>query len=100
VIIVRCGFSTLGKIWFDNVSLTIVSAGSPKEENGTAYKGEGFRFDERPLKHLQSLRNMSENWVAEPETWFNGGVKVRRDIFAQGDDKYQIVIYLDLSEVE
>ena len=96
-IIVRCGLAQSGKIWFDNVSLKIISPGISQQANPSASRREGFQVTDESVKQLQKLTALSEELMEISRQKLGENVKLRKEIFAQGNGKFQIVLLLNLS---
>lgn len=87
-IIVRCGLSQSGTIWFDNVSLTVVSPAATAPTAQAA--GES-------LKNLESVRALSEELLTYCRERLGQNVRIRKEVHAQPDGTFQIALLLDLS---
>jgi hypothetical protein len=94
-IIVRCGLSQSGKIWFDNVSLKIVSP--PPAEHGAmaAPAAKGFKVTDKGLQRLEQVKELSENLAQQAKEQLGEDVEIRKEIFAQGEDVFQIILHID-----
>lgn len=96
--ILRCGLAQSGRIWFDNVSMKVESAGTAGNMGGL--QGRGFEATEGALNQLVRVKVFSEDLVAYAQRELGAGVRVRREVFAQGEGKFQVVLLLDLSKPE
>ncbi len=99
-IIVRCGLAQSGKIWFDNVSLKIISPGKSRLTEGRGSPFQGFEVTDESLSQLEKIRVLSEKLMDYSREQLGEMVKIRKEIFAQGDGKFQIVLLFDLSMLE
>lgn len=104
-IIVRCGLSNAGNIWFDNVSLTIVKAPVQDAVAATGVAAplgatdavRGVRVDEAYLKQLEQVNGISRQVEAAVREAMPQGGDQRTEIFALGGGKFDIVVHLDLT---
>jgi len=96
--ILRCGLAGPGKIWFDNVSMKVVSSSSAGDVEG--FQGKGFEVTGESLEQLKRVRAFSDGLAAYAQREFGADVRVRREVFAQGGGKFQVVLLLDLSKPE
>jgi len=96
VIIVRCGLTESGKIWFDNVSMTVVSPAQAWHDEGT-FRGDGFEVTDRSLRQLGRVRDLADDVVAYARQELGAEGNIREELFAQEGGRYQIVLHLDLS---
>jgi hypothetical protein len=106
--ILRCGLAQSGKIRFDNISMKAVSggagaAGGLRGSPGTTYAASGtpsrgFQVTEESLRQLQRVRTVSDGLVTYAQRELGTEVRIRREILAQGDGRFQVVLSLDLSK--
>ena len=96
--ILRCGLAGSGRIWFDNVSMKAVSSLSPASE--VPSQGRGFRVTDESLGQLKRVSVLGDDLAAYAQRQLGTGVRVRREVFAQGDGQFQVVLSLDLSKSE
>ncbi len=87
-IIVRCGLSQSGTIWFDNVSLKIISPAV--SEPGAEATGESS-------ENLGLARTLSEELEQYCRERLGASVRTRKEVIVQPDGKVQIVLLLDFS---
>jgi len=87
-IIVRCGLSQSGTIWFDNVSLEMVSPALP---------GPGAEVAGKSLEDLELVRTLSEELEAYCRERLGENVRTRKEVIAQPDGTFQIALLLDFS---
>jgi len=99
-IIVRCGLGQSGKIWFDNVSLKIISPGTSRLTEGRSSPGQGFQATDESLRQLEKIRALCEKLMNYSREQLGEKVKIRKEIFAQGGGKFQIGLLFDLSVQE
>ncbi len=97
-IIVRCGLSQSGTIWFDNASLKIIAPGVAQPADATRLPARGFEATEESLKQLQRVQKVSDDLVAYAQRELGAGVRIRKELFAQGGGRFQVVLQLDLSQ--
>jgi hypothetical protein len=97
-IIVRCGLSQSGTIWFDNVSLKLISPAVAQPADTTRLPARGFEVTDESLKQLQRVQTISEGLVAYVQRELGTNVRIRQEVFAQGGGRFQVVLSLDLSE--
>jgi hypothetical protein len=97
-IIVRCGLSQSGTVWFDNASLKIISPGVAQPAETTRPPARGFEVTDESLKQLQRVQTISDGLVAYVQRELGTKVRIRREVFAQGDGRFQVLLFLDLSE--
>jgi len=95
-IIVRCGLSQSGKIWFDNVSLKIISP--PPSKLSSQYSTTGFEVTDESLKQLDKIKQLSEKLVQLSERELDENVQVRKEIYALGNGQYQVVLSFILNQ--
>lgn len=93
--ILRCGLAESGKIWFDNIAMTVVAAGSNAAPD---VRGTGFEVTEESLKQLQRIQTVSDDLVAYARQKLGTEVGIRREVFAQGGGRFQVVLRVDLSK--
>ncbi len=106
--IIRCGLAQSGKIWFDNISMKVVSVGAdaasdlrramPTPPLTLGTPNRGFEATEESLKQLQRVRKVSDDLVAYAQRQLGAGVRIRPEVFAQGGERFQVVLQLDLSQ--
>ena len=97
-IIARCGLSQSGTIWFDNASLKIISPGVAQPADIARPPARGFEVTDESLKQLQRVQTISDGLVAYVQRELGTNVRIRREVFAQGGGRFQVVLFLDLSE--
>lgn len=95
--ILRCGLGQSGRIWFDNLSMKAISSAAGGDG---LFKGRGFEVTERSLDQLKRVSVFSDGLTAYAQRELGTGVGVRREVFAQGDGQFQVVLSLDLSKSE
>ncbi len=88
-VIVRCGLSQSGTIWFDNVSLKIVSPAVP---------GSGTEVAGQSLGNLELVRTVSSELEEYCRERLGDNVRIRKEVIAQPDGRFQIAVLLDFSE--
>jgi len=86
-----------GRIWFDNLSMKAISSAAGGDG---LFKGRGFEVTERSLDQLKRVSVFSDGLPAYAQRELGTGVGVRREVFAQGDGQFQVVLSLDLSKSE
>jgi len=91
-IIVRCGLYQSGKIWFDNVSLKIVSP--PLSTHSLERTSKGFEVSEESLKKLNKIQVLSEKLVQVSQKELGETAQIRKEIFAQKDGKFEVILYI------
>ncbi len=96
-IIVRCGFSQSGTIWFDNVSLKIISPGLSQPADTTRVPAGGFEVTDESLQQLESVRALSEELTAYCAQRLGEKVKIRKQIHVQPDGTFRVTLLLDFS---
>lgn len=96
--ILRCGLAGAGRIWFDNVSMKAISATAAGNLQG--FKGRGFEVTGESLEQLKRVNAFSHGLAAYAQQELGTSVRVRREVFAQGNGQFQIVLLLDLSKSE
>ena len=106
--IIRCGLTQWGKIWFDNISMTVISAGAgaagdlrrcpPTPPFALTTPNRGFEATEESLRQLQRVQTISESLVTYAQRELGTEVRIRREVFAQGGGQFQVVLLLDLSK--
>jgi hypothetical protein len=96
-IIVRCGLTQSGRICFDDVSLVIVSPAKLPPAGKMPFRGQGFEVTAESLQELETVTSFSEELVAYGRQRLGPGPVVRKEVFAQGGGRYQVVLSLDLS---
>jgi hypothetical protein len=96
--ILRCGLAQSGRIWFDNLSMKVVSPVAAGRHG--ASQGRGFEVTERSLGQLERVTAFSDGLVAYAQQELGAGARVRREVFAQGGGQFQVVLRLDLSQPE
>ncbi len=101
--IIRCGLAQSGKIWFDNVTMKAVSAGdlrqrAPTTSSALATPNRGFEATAESLTQLQGVQKVSEGLVTYAQRELGPEVRIRREVFAQGGGRFQVVLYLDLAK--
>lgn len=94
--ILRCGLAGPGKIWFDNVSMKVISTAG----NQKGFQGRGFEVTGESLEQLKRVNAFTEGLAAYAQRELGTGVRVRREVFAQGGGQFQVVLLLDLSKPE
>jgi hypothetical protein len=95
--IVRCGLAESGRIWFDNVSMTVVAPAAQAGDNAAASKGEGFLVTERSLRQLSRVRGLADGLAGYARQELGTDASIRKEVFAQEGGRFQIVLHLDLS---
>lgn len=98
--ILRCGLSQSGKIWFDNISMRAISSAGPTAGRAGGFPGRGFQVTEESLGQLARVTAFSDGLAAYAQRDFGAEVRVRREVFAQGDGQFRVVLLLDLSKPE
>ncbi len=108
IMIIRCGLAQSGKIWFDSISMKVVSAGAdaandlrkaaPPLPSTLRTSNRGFEATEESLKQLQRVQKVSDDLVAHTQRELGTGVRIRKELFAQGGGRFQVVLQLDLSQ--
>jgi hypothetical protein len=99
-IIVRCGLSQSGKIWFDNVSLKIISP-PPSERIAPSEPSQmGFQVTDEGMRHLERVRTLSEKLAGRAAEELGQNVAIRKEVFAQGEGKFQISLHFDFQNEE
>ncbi|MBP7053905.1 MAG: hypothetical protein KBE65_23070 [Phycisphaerae bacterium] len=95
--ILRCGLGRSGRIWFDNLSMKAISSASGSEG---AFQGRGFRVTDTSLGQLKRVTVLGDDLAAYAQRQLGTEARVRREVFAQGDGQFQVVLSLDLSKSE
>lgn len=95
-IIVRCGLTKSGQIWFDNVSLVIVSEPEPKQPNQQPEDRRGFPVTEESLAQLKRVQELADELAQLSTERLGPQSRVRREVFAMPDGTFETVIYLNL----
>jgi len=96
-IIVRCGLAQSGQIWFDNVSLKVISAPESGQQSPTVSE-RGFRVTEASLSQLRQVQGLADELARLSAERMGSKSQVRREVYAQPDGTYEVVIYLDLGQ--
>lgn len=96
-IIVRCGLTQSGRICFDDVSLVIVSPAKSPPAGKMPFRGRGFEVTDESLQELEMVAAFSEELLAYGRQRLGPDPIVRKEVFAQGGGRYQVVLSLDLS---
>ncbi len=96
-IIVRCGLAQSGQIWFDNVSLKVISVPEAEQESPPAHE-RGFRVTDQTVAQLQRVQHLADELTQLATERIGPQGQVRREIFAQPDGTYEVVIHLALKE--
>ena len=95
-IIIRCGLSQSGRIWFDNVSLIIVSEPEPKQPNLQTSDQRGFPITNESIAQLKRVQELADELAQLSAERLGPQSRVRREVFAMPDGTFETVIYLDL----
>jgi hypothetical protein len=98
IIIVRCGLSQSGKIWFDNVSLKIISPGKSAQAGNTNAFAEGFKVTEESMTQLNKITSLSDKLIDYASEQLGDAVEIRKEVFAHGEGKYEVVLYFSFTE--
>jgi hypothetical protein len=96
-IIVRCGLSQSGTIWFDNVSLRIISPGISQPADTTRVPARGFEVTDESLQQLESVRTLSEELTAYCAERLGENVNIRKQIHVQPDGTFRVTLLFDFS---
>jgi hypothetical protein len=96
-IIVRCGLSQSGTIWFDNVSLKIIAPGVAQSADTTGLPARGFEVTGESLEQLKSVQALSDELMAYCTERLGAKVKVRKQIYIEPDGTFQVTLLLNFS---
>ncbi len=94
-ITVRCGMYQSGMIWFDNVSLKIVSP--PPANTGSGQQVKGFKVTAESMQQLETIKNLSEKLIQLSKKELDKDIEIRKEIYALGDEKFEIVLFFSFS---
>jgi hypothetical protein len=97
-IILRCGLAQSGRIWFDNVSLQVVSPAAQTLRTADGFTGEGFEVTEQSLNQLERVSALGDELVQYARQQLGADVGVRTEVFAQGAGRFQVVLLVDWSQ--
>ena len=100
-IIVRCGLSQSGKIWFDNVSLMVISTDvdplkHESQGKAPARRAGAFRVTDQSVEQLKRLQTVANELATLCADRLGPETQVRQEIFAQADGRYEVVIFVDM----
>ena len=95
-IIVRCGLAQSGRIWFDHVSLKVISAPASQPPGDPRSTHRGFQVTEASLAQIKRVQALADELARVSSERLGSESKVRREVYAQSDGTYEVVIYLDL----
>jgi hypothetical protein len=88
-IIVRCGLSQSGRIWFDNASLKVVAPPARAES------GDGAEPTPETVDKLARVREVADNLVRVAQVEIGRDGRVRREIVARPDGRFDVILSLE-----